>query len=624
MSVLQIKRPVLPRLLVLLLLVAASFLAYGNSLKGDFVWDDRALFVENYARWQSGNLKELLTSQDNLFEDRYTGYYRPLPNLTFLVDRYLWKQDPTGYHLTNVIFHALTVLVVYWMVRLLVNRPGVAFLSALCFAWHPVNTECVAWINGRNNVIAGGFFVLSFVSYLSCWQGDRPKLRYCGLSILAFCLSILSKEYALTLPILVACHQILYGSASIKARLGKIAARTGPYVAVIVAYLTVRSMVLPGRGVKFMHWDTFWMRVLTVPKTLTIYLKLLVFPVNLTTYHETTLVESLADPVLWATLGLVLCVGGLSYVMYGRSKPSCFALSWVFVTLIPVLNLVPLSDQGRFVAERYLYLPSVGFSFLAGQLVIFFWDRWQRRKKAWVSVFPLLGGCVLLQWYLFGTLNRNLAWRNNLSLWTDTVALRPASYEPYFNLAVAYRERQDFEAAVAAFEQAYEKAAGIKDKGLVMANIAFVHYLQKDYDRAKSRLEEARLLIPGNSGVYNLMGNVHLMEQDYEMALEQYENALKLDPQCKDSLISQGMAYLKMGKLEKTIQHLEKVKTMVGQDGRLYYYLGSAYEKKGMGDLAAKNYSRYLELLPHDRNRNEVARRLETLKAAPQWGSGPQ
>jgi len=300
-------------LLIVLVLVAASFLIYANTLQGDFVWDDRALFVEHYNIWQWKNLKQLLTSQDNLFEDRYTGYYRPFPNLTFLLDRYLWNQDPSGYHLTNIIFHVLTTLCVYWVAAILFQDRRLAFLGALCFAWHPVHTEDVAWINGRNNILSSFFYLLSFALYLKFTKKEKQWLTYYGLSLFAFLLSMFSKEYALTFPFIVACYEYCLGQAHPNRRILNIGYRIAPYLVIIFSYLVVRSMVLPAHGIKFMHWETFWMRVLTVPKTLAIYIRLLILPVNLTVHYETTLVTSVLDPVFCLTLGITMCFGCLLY-----------------------------------------------------------------------------------------------------------------------------------------------------------------------------------------------------------------------------------------------------------------------------------------------------------------------
>jgi hypothetical protein len=527
MSSLQKKWKISKALFPPLLLAMLSFLVYANTLQGDFVWDDRALFVEHHDLWQWKHLKKLVTSQDNLFEDRYTGYYRPFPNLIFLLDRYLWDQDPYGYHLTNVIFHVLATLSLYWMASIVFQNRVLAFWGALLFAWHPVHTEDVAWINGRNNVISSFFFILSFVFYLKYAKKKRFSRTCYGFSLLSFALSLLSKEYALTFPIMVACYEYVFGDAGMKEKLLQIAKRTAPFIVIILVYSVVRSMVLPAHGIKFMHWETFWIRVLTVPKTFGMYLRLIGLPLNLTVHYETTLITSVLDPVFWISLAIAACYGGLLYHTYSYSKRSFLMLAWIVLTLTPVLNIVPLSDDATFIAERYLYLPSAGFCIIAGQLMTRYWYAWRMSRRKATLAIPFLSGCLLLQWYAFGTLNRNLAWQNELALWTDTASQNPRSYKPYFNLAVAYRNARKYEAAVNMFEKAYRTASGSGDKGLILGNIGYVYYIKKDYDRAKATVEEAILLSPANAEIYSLLGNIYYMEHEFEMALEQYKKSLE-------------------------------------------------------------------------------------------------
>jgi tetratricopeptide (TPR) repeat protein len=339
--------------------------------------------------------------------------------------------------------------------------------------------------------------------------------------------------------------------------------------------------------------------------------------VDLSIHHETPFVRSFSDTTFLITFGVMVCFGLLVCYAYRRSKTACLALVWVVLTLIPVLNIIPLSDADRFIAERSLYLPAVGFCIFVGQFLVDLWQGGQRLKRQWARPATILLACLLLQWHLFGTLNRNLVWRNEVSLWTAVVSQEPKSYQPYFNLAVAYRNTGQFDNALELFEKAYDKAPGSEGRGLVLSNMALVFYLNKDYGKAKAYLDKARVFIPQNPDIYSLLGDVHFMTASYEMALAQYDKALALDPKSKMPLIGKGMAYFRLGRTDETIRHLEKVKAIIPDDGRLYYYLGAAYEKKGMLEAAARHYAVYLQLLPDDSKAPRTAMRLKEMGAAP-------
>jgi Flp pilus assembly protein TadD len=342
-----------------------------------------------------------------------------------------------------------------------------------------------------------------------------------------------------------------------------------------------------------------------------------VLPVDLSAHYETPLIPSLLDPTFLITSCIAIGYVLLAWYTLGRSRRAVLALVWVVLTITPVLNVIPLSDGNRFIAERYIYLPAVGFSVLVGHIIGRLWHVGQNPSRRWTRPATVFLACVLLQWYLFGTLNRNVVWRNEVNLWTDVVSRAPQSYQPYFNLAVARRNAGQFDKAIKLFEKSYEKAPGSEGKGIVLSNMALVFYLNKDYGRAKEYLEKALALIPENPGVYSLLGDVYFMQTAYEKALEQYEKALGLDPEFKRPLIGIGMAYFRLGRTDKTISHFEKVKSIIPNDGRLYYYLGAAYENRGMYEAAVEHYTVYLKLLPDDSKAPKIAARLKEMGAAP-------
>ena len=102
---------------VVSILILVCFGIYANTIQNDFVWDDRTLFIINYDQWDWHNIKKLLSSPDNLFGANDNRFYRPLPNITYLIDRYLWGRNASGYHLFNILFHALSTITVFYIAR---------------------------------------------------------------------------------------------------------------------------------------------------------------------------------------------------------------------------------------------------------------------------------------------------------------------------------------------------------------------------------------------------------------------------------------------------------------------------------------------------------------------------
>jgi hypothetical protein len=417
------------------LLVIVSSATYANSLYGDFVWDDKTLFVENYDLWQWDNLKRLLTSQDNLFNDTYTGFYRPLPNLSFLLDRYIWGQDPFGYHLTNVMLQVVCTVLVFLIIYQMASGIWPAFLGALFFAVHPVHTEVVAWINGRNNLISSLFYLASFSFYIRYrMRGGSGMFAW---SLVAFVLSLLSKEYALTMPFVLILYECCFHSESLSVRkYKKLGLLVGPFLLLIGGYLMVRSLVLPYQGATDLQLDSLDMRLLTVPKIVLSYMWILVFPFQLSAWRHVDPVDRFLSSEFFVYGLLLLALLFAWKQTFRKSKPAFFALGWTLITCLPVLNIIPVSATGRLMAERYLYLPSVGFCMLFGWPVL----QWLRSRLDWSSRRVKAGAVatllIVVEIYGFKTFQRNLIWRSDLMLWEDTVEKSPRHFLPYANAAI--------------------------------------------------------------------------------------------------------------------------------------------------------------------------------------------
>ena len=418
---------------VISILIIVSFGIYTNTFDGEFVWDDRTLFIQNYDRWQWKNIADLLTRPDNLFGANDKQYYRPLPNLTFLMDRYIWGRNASGYHLLNIIFHTLSTITVFYIASHLLASRYAGLVASLLFAAHPVHTEAVAWINGRNNTISGFFYLLAFYYYIQYrHQNNRNALYY---SLIAFAGSLFSKEYAITFPIVMLLYKISYSQNRLKAGpLTHMAIQWLPYMLVIIIYLLIRSILLPKFGAVPLHLDIMVERLLTVPQIFLDYLRLLILPVGLNALRDVSLVD-----IPWQFF--LQAVGFLAFITiwitcYDRTPPVFFGMGWLLLTLLPVLNIVPLSNTKTYIAERYLYIPCFGFCLLAGHLfhAVFKPDNGSSRIRLFLAVFFLFG---MVEAYGFETAKRNLVWRNELSLWKDTVKKSPDSFVVRTNLALA-------------------------------------------------------------------------------------------------------------------------------------------------------------------------------------------
>jgi len=340
------------------LVVLAAVLPFLNSLSGDFVWDDRTLILQDYKLqhpkyFSAYFLRDYFEHADE--EIKY-GYYRPLVSLSLMADFSLWGARPFGFHLTNLILHAaVSVLVFLFLDRVFPRQRGVALVSALAFAVHPVHCESVAWISGRTDLIATGLMLASLLALASA-----PARRWgLALSLLFFLLALFAKESALVLPLLAGAYLAVFEPQWARRRAGRLLLLYGLAAAVYLALRFAVAEVKTGAVAALTPGET----VFSSFSTLLLYFGKILFPVNLSAYITNPPASSLLDPrAVAGAVVLALVVFILVRSWKRGDRPLVYILAFALFSLLPLANIVRISgpdDMGFPAAERFLYAPSI-------------------------------------------------------------------------------------------------------------------------------------------------------------------------------------------------------------------------------------------------------------------------
>jgi hypothetical protein len=282
-------------------------------------------------------------------------YFRPLVTLAFLADTRVWGLSASGFHLTNVVLHAATTLLVFGIARRLL--PAGAFAAAALFALHPCHLEAVAWVSGRTDLLAGAASAAAILLYLASRQHTTRRPALLAASLVALAAALLAKESAAAVPLVLLLYEAVVPAAEpVRRRLA------GPLLAVLVvaAYVAVRLAVLgrvhlPPHPFAHRPGDTdFAAHVVMAPFLYLADLALFVPP-----DPAVTLPWWRAHPMLFAALA-VSSVAVFASSLRRVREPwlRAFGLGWIALTLLPA---APLS-----VGERFLYVPSIGYCLLLG------------------------------------------------------------------------------------------------------------------------------------------------------------------------------------------------------------------------------------------------------------------
>jgi len=424
------------RLLFGLPLLAAAF-AYANAVLNGFVLDDYHIILENPD--VLGDLNFFAVT------DRMSGtYYRPISVFTFWLDHRIFGFWAGGFHLTSVLYHgAVTLLAVQLCRRLFSDQ--VALFAGLIFAVHPVHTEAVTAIANRTEILATGFCLLALLVHLR--PGKDGALRIAGENALLL-LGLLSKESALTLPLMIFAVDWLKPGGRLRV--------TGPLrvVPAIALYFWIKTAAIGIAGFEaehgYFYGATLGERIFSVMAVMWRYVGVLLWPTNLSASYEQAF---LSAPSLSAVLGAASVVAvAVAILSTQRSgTPVALGLALMAAAMAPYLHLQSMMIV---MADRFMYLPSVGFCMVAGYGLERLLSRLPRRALRIAVPLVLVATLSLL------TAARNLDWRDPVSLWTATVERSPTSAFAHGNLGLSAFHTGDVDLAIGALQRALELAPG--------------------------------------------------------------------------------------------------------------------------------------------------------------------
>jgi hypothetical protein len=516
---------------------------YSNTLFNGFVYDDSFQVLQNEWIKDIRHLPDIFLNSAWAFRDNQTpiNYYRPVMHLIYMVDYHIFGVQPWGFHLTSAIFHSLNTIMVFFIAsilfkqhadihaeqkglreRYLIYYVSPPLVAAVIFAIHPVNTEAVAWVAGIPELTFVFFYLCSFYLYLAT---PSTSARYI-LAPFFFLLATLSKETALTLPLLLFAYDTVFNKEGVRTKLDYFR-RYLPFAITIGIYFILRFYALGGiapQKPKHDYLSSFQYLINVFPLTIE-YFKTLLFPLNLNAFHVFHPVFSIMEAKTLVSLLLTTGFLVLLAVIRGRERIASFALLWIVIPLIPVLY-IPGVGINTF-AERYLYLPSVGFSiFVAYWLWRVFNILSSKNRK--IMVLCLTTALFLTTlFYATSTVKRNVTWRNELNLWSDTVKKSPDSAMAHYNLGIVLYNKGSIDPAIAELKEAIRIAPGF---------IEAHHYLgavYQDTGRSSEAVQEYMTVLqlsPDNAGVYYNLGLIYTQSGLLDQALSALQEAVRIKP----------------------------------------------------------------------------------------------
>jgi len=370
------------RLLTPVILIAAVALLYGRTVTFDFVnYDDYDLVTRNADfLGDPGNILTSFTTHAFTSHREESVYYRPVLLISYFADYFAWGLKPAGYHLTNVFLHTLAALFLFALARETLRQAGVptkaapaadagsrdettAFFTALIFAAHPVQTESVAWVSGRNDILLGALLIGSLLCYVLQYRQGRARALMFPLSAVLFAAALLTKESALFIVPLYPLYDLTVRRESPGTLFPGIKHPGVPvFLAIALAYLGVRYNIFGSfiGAEKLYGTIPFGNRILMAPGLALVNLLFLVWPAGLSIVHPIEHVPWFDWPFILIAVAASAGLLTLWAWFFRKGPVLSWSLGWVIVCLVPVLNIFPLAVP---ILEHRLYLAAAGFAF---------------------------------------------------------------------------------------------------------------------------------------------------------------------------------------------------------------------------------------------------------------------
>ena len=624
-----------------LIFILITFFLYGNTINHDYALDDAIVITDN--SFTTNGIKGI---KDIFTHESFTGFfgkqkelvsggrYRPLSIASFAIEKELFGFNPHISHFLNIVFYALTGILIFFLLKiLLINfRKDVQLLSfviALLFIAHPIHTEVVTNIKGRDEIFTFLGALLAFI--FSIRYIDTKKYFYLIFSFISLFFGLLAKENAITFLAIIPLGLYLFRKTNFK----NILIIFIPLFFATLLFLIIRIKVV---GLQFSEapkelmnnpfvYATISQKFATIIYTFGIYIKLLIFPHPLTFDYYPKHISI----VNWSNWHVILSllfysiIGIMSILEIKRYKLFSFSVLFYLLSFSIVSNI--FFPIGTFMNERFVYISSLGFIIILSVLLI----KLIKNKIALsLCVFVIFG------LYSFKTIDRNKAWKNDFTLFTTDVKVSKNSaksntsaggklLEKAIEIKDTTIKREYVSKSIKYLEKALVIHPNYTDAQLLLGNAYWEGY--HDFNKAMELYYKVAQKNPTNKHIFNnlnIINNIYKNIDDkilwfdrfYKINPNQFEltynlgilygryknnfkksiplliKAVNLNPKSTEALKDLGVAYGMINNFEKSILIFEKVIAINPSDTQIYYNIGISYARLGKMDIAEKYFAK--------------------------------
>jgi protein O-mannosyl-transferase len=524
--------PLKQKFIVYIILTIVTFVVYWQVHQYEFVnLDDFAYVTENR------NIQSGITSEGTrwAFSTKFFGLWNPLVWLSFMLDYQLFGLNAGGYHVTNLILHTLSALLLFWLFNRMTGAIWKSAFVAAFFALHPLHVESVAWIAERKDVLSAFFWMMTLCLYV--YYTEKPIIRRYLLVLFSFVCALMSKPMVITLPVIMILLD--YWPLS-RCRIGIESHKKNsflqqlkekmPFFISSLIFIVFTLYNSDKSGVKYFSLVS---RIDNALVSFVIYLEKTFWPHDMASFYSFPI-----NIPLWQVIGaslLIIFITTIVIIMAKRLPYLFVGWIWYVITIAPVIGIIQISVSVPYaMADRYHYLPSIGIAIMMAWGIPSLLPSKQIRKNILFPVaITFLAILAVLSWQQCGY------WKNSVNLWSHALRVTKGNCLIYLRLGNAFGRLGQYQKAIDNFNEAIRMQAdnteAYNGRGISYNKIGQYQLAIEDFNKAIG-------LNPNYTAAYKNRGNVYLTHGNNTLGCHDAQKACALED-CELLEIAKGRGY---------------------------------------------------------------------------------
>lgn len=533
-----LKHKTRPDIFYLLIIILAGILLFGQSINNELVYSDDNLFVLDEHEFNKD-----LSNTGEIFNNAFYGYYRPLFRLSFMIDAQLGDASVTIYHITNILLHLLSAVLLYYLLKQFAFSKQNSFLGALIFIVHPLMSSVVLWIPGRNESLLAIFMFLSLLMALKYFQSDKPVFLF--LHLIIYFIGAFVKETALILPAAILLYMTLFDRKLLKNKRNIILYAAWAII-IITWYLMRQPTVSNIEKSAITGFGPFLDNILSLPA----YLGKMILPFKMNTIASYDSISIIAGVAAGAFIFALFRIKQID------KKLIMFGFLWFLLLTVPSL-FIKLKGVGDFFdyLEPRAYVPFFG-------ILLIFLTLISRNTGKTKGIILKYSPYIILIALAARTVIYSASFSDRIAFWEVSASNYPDKARLYYGLGKAYIAVNNWDSAEKNMLRGSRLNPDDNDYNL---ELAYIYLNKNDFGKSNQYALQAVKNEPSKAKAYSYLGASYAALNNLREAEKAWIKAITLDPKIYPPYIYLVEYNLSLGKQEKVKQYMNLLRRNGGE-----------------------------------------------------------